>query len=223
MAKGLPYFKFIPTEWLTGNIVYEPLDVQGAFINVCAIYWQRDGKLSVEEVERRIKKPTALQPLFDRFFEVNGSMITIRFLDEQLHERNHISQVNSENGSKGGRPKTQDKKPTANRPLTETKPKKSQEEKEVEIKEEVNKIEERKLKFASTLEPFKNSYSRDLLNAFYKYWTEPNKSNTKFRQELERTWEISRRLETWAARDKSFTKPMQNQQDDSRAQRLMNM
>lgn len=67
----------------------------------------------------------------------------------------------------------------------------------------INNIEERKLKFASTLEPFKSKYGRDLLNQFYKYWTQPNKSNTKFKQELEKAWELSYRLETWSSREKT--------------------
>jgi hypothetical protein len=67
----------------------------------------------------------------------------------------------------------------------------------------VNNIEERKLKFAHTLEPFKSKYGRDLLNQFYKYWTQPNKSNTKFKQELEKAWELSYRLETWSSREKT--------------------
>lgn len=67
----------------------------------------------------------------------------------------------------------------------------------------INNIEERKLKFASTLEPFKSKYGRDLLNQFYKYWTQPNKSNTKFKQELEKTWQLSYRLETWSSREKT--------------------
>lgn len=67
----------------------------------------------------------------------------------------------------------------------------------------INNIEERKLKFASTLEPFKLKYGRDLLNQFYKYWTQPNKSNTKFKQELEQTWQLSYRLETWSSREKT--------------------
>jgi hypothetical protein len=66
-----------------------------------------------------------------------------------------------------------------------------------------NNIENRKLKFASTLEPFKSKYGRDMLNQFYKYWTQPNKSNTKFKQELEKTWELSYRLETWSSREKT--------------------
>jgi len=75
--------------------------------------------------------------------------------------------------------------------------------KEEDIKE---KYEVRKLKFSSTLEPFLEIYGRDFLKEFNAYWTEPNKSGTKFKQELEKTWDLERRLSTWAKNDKNFSK-----------------
>lgn len=101
MAKNFPYFKFIATEWLTGDIVYEDFESQGLFINICALYWQRDGKLSIEDITRRYKNESIIQSLSGRFFSVNDGLISINFLDEQLEDANHISKVNSENGKKG--------------------------------------------------------------------------------------------------------------------------
>jgi hypothetical protein len=69
-----------------------------------------------------------------------------------------------------------------------------------------NTVAERKQKFASTLEPFQKLYPKQMLSDFYKYWGEPNKSGTKFKQELEKTWDLERRLEMWARRDKDFNK-----------------
>lgn len=69
-----------------------------------------------------------------------------------------------------------------------------------------NNIEERKLKFATTLQPYLLTYGKSFLNDFYKYWTEPNKSNTKFKMELEKTWSLERRFETWAKNEKNFNK-----------------
>ena len=40
-------------------------------------------------------------------------------------------------------------------------------------------------------------YDYKLLEEFIEYWTEPNKSDTKMRFELEKTWSLSRRLKTW--------------------------
>jgi len=70
-------------------------------------------------------------------------------------------------------------------------------------------IVDRKLKFSQSLSPFLETYGKDVLNEFYRYWTEPNKSNTKFRQELEKTWDLKRRLDTWTKNDfnKSKSKP----------------
>lgn len=78
-------------------------------------------------------------------------------------------------------------------------------------KEELFK--ERKLKFASTLEVFKDEYPREMLKAFNAYWTEPNTSGTKFRRELEKTWDLKRRLETWAKNDKNFNHGKQKPKD----------
>ncbi|NBU82416.1 MAG: hypothetical protein EBS55_12285, partial [Flavobacteriaceae bacterium] len=64
-----------------------------------------------------------------------------------------------------------------------------------------NDIEERKLKFAETIKPFLSTYNRDTLKEFYDYWTEPNKSNTKFKQELQKTWSLKSRLERWTKND----------------------
>jgi hypothetical protein len=61
----------------------------------------------------------------------------------------------------------------------------------------IDNIDTRKLKFAHTLKPFLDIYSKETIREFYDYWTEPNKSNTKFRQELEKTWSVNRRIETW--------------------------
>ena len=42
------------------------------------------------------------------------------------------------------------------------------------------------------------------LKKFVSYWTEPNKSQTKIRWELEKTWDTARRLNTWFSRSKNF-------------------
>lgn len=128
MAKNFPYFKFIVTEWMTGDIVFEDFEVQGLFINICALYWQRDGVLSIDEINKRYKKPARLTDLIDHFIIVNDGLISIDFLDEQLKDANHVSKVNSENGSKGGR-----KKANGKRTVSESK--------QIIIKEELNNNE----------------------------------------------------------------------------------
>ena len=146
MAKNFPYFKFIATEWMTGDIVYESFAVQGLFINICALYWQRNGELSLEDINRRFKNPPELSEITHRFISVIDGLISVKFLDEQLIEAKHISKTNTENGKLGGRPKTApilSEKPNGYDSVSETKAKKSKEEKEEEKEEEeeVNKSE----------------------------------------------------------------------------------
>ena len=40
-------------------------------------------------------------------------------------------------------------------------------------------------------------YDYNLLEEFIEYWTEPNKSGTKMKFELEKTWSLSRRVKKW--------------------------
>jgi len=137
MAKNFPYFKFTATEWLTGDIVFESLELQGLFINVCAVYWQRDGKLSIEDLIKRYKNESLINQLIDKYVCSDNGNILIKFLDEQLIEANHISKVNSDNGKKGAEAKRN--KANAKRPLSDSKAILSKEEKEEEINKNKNK------------------------------------------------------------------------------------
>jgi hypothetical protein len=67
-----------------------------------------------------------------------------------------------------------------------------------------DKLNERKLKFAETLKDFSSIYPREMLKEFYEYWTEPNQSGTKFRKEMQKTWDLERRLKTWANNNNKF-------------------
>lgn len=60
-------------------------------------------------------------------------------------------------------------------------------------------MEARKKAFALTIkENFTGILDRDQAVAFYEYWTQPNKSNTKLGFELPKTWDIQARMRTWA-------------------------
>ena len=150
MAKNFPYFKFTATEWLTGDIVYESLELQGLFINVCAVYWQRDGKLTIEDLIKRYKNESLINQLIDKYIWSNNGNILIKFLDEQLIEANHISKVNSENGKKGAEAKRN--KANAKRPLNDTQAILSKKEKELNKNNNNNKNKIREHVFISQSE-----------------------------------------------------------------------
>ena len=210
MAKELPYFKFEPNQWENGNIQMLSREDKGLFMDLCSMYWSRLGDVPLKLAVQKLcaGNATALNPLCDeKIIEVIEGNIFIKFLSEQLNEFEDVSKQNSKNAKEGWE-KRRKLKEESERNATALK---SQSEndaiREDKIKKDkINNIDERKLKFASTLKPFVDIYGKELIRDFYNYWTEPNKSNTKFRQETEKTWSLERRLETWAKNDINFNK-----------------
>ena len=81
----------------------------------------------------------------------------------------------------------------------------------LDLKTDDNRLEIRRIKFINELnKEFHTKYTKELRKAFFEYWTEPNKSKTKMRFELEKTWDTGRRLSRWA--NNSF-----NKQEDIRS------
>jgi len=68
-----------------------------------------------------------------------------------------------------------------------------------------NTISNRREDFVSEVLTF--DYDESILNGFIDYWTEPNKSNTKMKFELNKTWKTELRLKTWATNQKKWDKP----------------
>lgn len=72
-----------------------------------------------------------------------------------------------------------------------------------------NPIHKRESEFKKTIEPYVEEYGKDICNNFFLYWTEPNRSRSKLKFEMQKTWDVSRRLRSWADKEKSF-KPKSN-------------
>ena len=83
-----------------------------------------------------------------------------------------------------------------------------------------NNISNRRDKFVFEVLNF--DYEESILNGFIDYWTEPNKSNTKMKYELNKTWETKRRLKTWAANQKKWDKPKSNKKSMSKLDAQIN-
>ena len=77
-------------------------------------------------------------------------------------------------------------------------------------------MENRKKKFMQDVAAFTGHYPAQMLTDFFNYWTEPNKSKTKMRFEIERTWSMSLRLTRWAMNCKNDKQQKQNSNDTSR-------
>ena len=229
MAKELPYFKFEPNAWENGNIQMLSREDKGLFIDLCALYWSRLGEVPEKLAIQKLcgGNAVALKPLYEiEAANLVDGQICIDFLNEQLLEFEDTSKTNSENAKKGWEKRrlsktSSDRNATALNPQSESYAIREEKRKEEKIKE--NDIESRKLKFASTLEPFVLKYGRDSIKAFYLYWTEPNKSNTKFKQELEKTWSLERRLTTWIDNESKFNLNKPQQQKPTPTKKTANL
>ena len=66
------------------------------------------------------------------------------------------------------------------------------------------------------------NYDVTLKKEFCDYWTEPNKSNTKMKWELCKTWKTELRLKTWATNQKKWDKPKSNPKSMSKLDAQIN-
>lgn len=79
-----------------------------------------------------------------------------------------------------------------------------------------NTLEGRKKNFATQVKQFLNKYDKEMLKAFYEYWSEHGPNDKKMRFEKQTSFGISRRLATWKSKEKDFVKPINgNNQEPS--------
>lgn len=51
--------------------------------------------------------------------------------------------------------------------------------------------------FLEVVLTFSEQYESNLLNEFYDYWSEKNQGGKKMRWEMQKTWDITKRLKRW--------------------------
>jgi len=199
MSKELPYFRFYVSEWLNDDISIEDEITKGVFIDVCAFYWFRDCSITKAMLKKRFSNnEEQLNNLFNAEIikEKNGNeFIEIKFLDIQFDELSELRKRRQEAGRKGGK-----------QGLSKPKVKRKQNTSYKDKDNNKDKIKNREDDFTLLVFEFSEKYPEEMLNRFIDYWTEKNKSKTKMRFELEKTFEISKRLATWASRDKDYNK-----------------
>lgn len=72
--------------------------------------------------------------------------------------------------------------------------------KEKIVKEKSLSLSDRTENFKKELIPFVEKYGKDMIRAFFDYWSEPNTPGTKMRYEMQKTWNLAGRLRTWERR-----------------------
>ena len=108
MAKELPFFKFFPGEWVTGDITMVSMAAQGVFTNLCCYYWMRNCSISIANAKQRFSNNlAAFEELLncDIVKVTDDDQIVINFLDEQMNEFVNVSEKRAKAGSAGGKAK----------------------------------------------------------------------------------------------------------------------
>lgn len=67
-------------------------------------------------------------------------------------------------------------------------------------------IEERQREFIEKLRPYIDQYGRKMLNEFFMYWTEHNEGGKKMRYEMQKVFNLQRRLITWYKKSLEYGK-----------------
>jgi len=86
--------------------------------------------------------------------------------------------------------------------------------KKIAEKSQKNTLEERKKVFRDMLSAFVTDNNREMCNDFFRYWTETSLKSEKMRFEMEKVFDIGRRLSTWARNEKKFTPPVAESSND---------
>lgn len=204
MAKELPYWKFEPAEWDNGNIQMCSRESKGLFIDLCSIYWTRLGELPYALALQKLcngSKDVLQELIKHEIIGVINDQIVIEFLDEQLLDRGQVSEKRRESALKrwsDANALQMESKSNANR----REEKREEEKKKEEKKEEIGAgkpatIEERSLIFMDKCAEQLGTYSKETLRAFYDYWTEMNEGGRRMRFEMQKVFDIKKRLITW--------------------------
>ena len=146
-------------------------------------------------------------------------------LKRDLKKYESIVERNQNNGKKGGRPKnqTEPKKPTGlfGNP---TKPKKADTDTvTVKVTDTVNDIKKREADFKKSLLTFQSQYPIKLLENFFLYWSERNPNGKKMRFEMQKTFDITRRLAKWKSNETIFNGEKENTSRDVIGQAAQNL
>lgn len=223
MAKELPYFKFEPSAWENGNIQLCSFEAQGVFMNVCSVYWQRLGDLPYKLAVQKICKgnATALDSLIEeKIIKLIEGMVCIDFLNEQLAEFENISSKNADNARLGWQKRRKDA--TAEPPHSERNAIREEEIRGEERKEEnINgadksaTLEGRAVFFMEKVSVHIPDYPKEMLRRFYDYWTEKNEGGRKMRFEMQKVFDIKKRLTTWSNNEKVKTNGTTKHETDS--------
>lgn len=200
MAKD-PAFLFYSSDFLNG-VSDLTMEERGQYITLLCLQHQK-GSLSDKTI--RLSVGSVSVDVMKKFSKDNEGNFFQERLREEIKKRLAFTESRRNNGYKGGRPKASDK--PNGYPKNNLMENENENENEDLIDDEKGKrksIDERQNDFLNSLRIFYPTYTKEMLKEFYDYWTEPNRSKSKMRCEMEKTWDSEKRLKTWFNNSKKF-------------------
>lgn len=194
------------------------------FMDICCRYWHRLGAYALADCRSDFDEETVTRLLAARILEEDGDKLVIKFLDEQMVEREALSKRNSMAGKKGMDSRwnnesitdvkqslTSVKRPnngriTKHNNIEEKRREKKREEENIPpIIPQGGSASSVKTEFLNNvLNAGKDTYTPEMLQRFTEYWTEViqiGRHKGKYRFEGELTWNVEKRLASWANRN----------------------
>lgn len=174
------------------------------------VYWyileelyESGGKMLFEEIEPISK---ALCVRKDFVASVIKSFSLFQYDSESFWSDEVIEQIEKRQKIKDKRKEAANKRWVSEKNIIVPEKEKKVESSPIVKPTRVNKEQEmksREREFYNVLVPFVKTYGREMIREFFDYWSEPNKSHSKMRFEQERTWDLTRRLQTWEKRSRN--------------------
>lgn len=168
-VKFLSYYKFTPAKWLSGEITLCSYEAKGMFIDLCALFWAKEGVLKESFVEQMMNKCSASvkQELFAlEILSYRDGLLHINFLVEQLEEFEGISEKRSEAGRKSAESRKQNSTSVEQNSTSVDvcSTIKIREDKSIEDKIKEKEIKEKKIKIDIFVKPTLNEIKEFCLN-----------------------------------------------------------
>ena len=197
-----PAFLFYPNDYIGGTMGMT-FEEKGAYMELLMMQFNR-GHMTSHMIGQTVGQLWGnLQVKFIQ--DPDGLWYNVRLEEEQIKRRkysesrrNNLSGLNKYTNNtqkKGGHMEGHMEAHMENENINENK----------DInKDKNNSIIRRKKEFKKQVFAHTEKYPETTLNNFYEYWTEKNASGKKMRNEMQPTFEITKRLATWARNDKSF-------------------
>jgi len=172
----------------------------GVYWCIVEMLYEENGYLNIDEYERITFELRCEYDLVKYVIEDSGLFkITENFFySETILNRLKIRDEKSKKATNSVNKRWQNQRVNTNVLQTYNDSNTIKESKVKESKEnKIKDIKERKEIFKEKLKPFIEVYGKDLLNNFFLYWTEHNEDGKKMRFEMEKVFDIKRRLITW--------------------------